>query len=90
MKFANVRELKNKTSELLRLTRKGKNVLITSRGKPVAILHGIREEEVEDYVLTHHPDLRMAIEKAYQDYKKHGGFTIEEVISRLEKKGGRV
>lgn len=90
MKFANVRELKNRTSKLLRLTQKGNNILITSRGKPVAILHGIREEEIEDYVLTHHPDLRKAIEKAYQDYKKHGGLTMEEVITRLEKKGGRL
>ena len=90
MKFANVRELKNKTSELLRLTRKGKNVLITSRGRPVAVLHGIREDEIEDYVLTHHPDLRKGIEKAYQDYKKHGGVTLEEVITRLERKGGRL
>lgn len=90
MKFANVRELKNKTSELLRLTKKEKNILITSRGKPVAILHGIHEDEIEDYVLTHHPGLRRGIEKAYRDYQKHGGVPLAEVISSLERKGGRL
>jgi prevent-host-death family protein len=38
MKFANVRELKNKTSELLRITDKGKDVIITCWGKPRAII----------------------------------------------------
>jgi prevent-host-death family protein len=40
MKTAQVRELKNKTSELLRLAAK-EDILITSRGKPVACLIGI-------------------------------------------------
>jgi prevent-host-death family protein len=41
MKTAQVRELKNKTSELLRLAAK-EDIVITSRGKPVACLIGIR------------------------------------------------
>jgi prevent-host-death family protein len=45
MKTAQVRELKNKTSELLRLAAK-EDVIITSRGKPVACLIGIRPEDI--------------------------------------------
>lgn len=45
MKTAQVRELKNKTSELIRQAAT-EDVIITSRGKPVAYLVGIRPEDV--------------------------------------------
>jgi prevent-host-death family protein len=45
MKTAQVRELKNKTSELLRQAAK-EDIVITSRGKPVACLIGIRPEDI--------------------------------------------
>lgn len=45
MKTAQVRELKNKTSELIRQAAT-EDVIITSRGKPVAFLVGIRPEDV--------------------------------------------
>jgi prevent-host-death family protein len=45
MKTAQVRELKNKTSELLRLAAT-EEIIITSRGKPVACLVGIRPEDI--------------------------------------------
>jgi|ERR1700729_859166 prevent-host-death family protein len=45
MKTAQVRELKNKTSELLRQAAT-EDVIITSRGKPVACLIGIRPEDI--------------------------------------------
>ena len=45
MKTAQVRELKNKTSELIRQAAT-EDVIITSRGKPVAFLIGIRPEDV--------------------------------------------
>ena len=50
MKFANVRELKNKTSEILRRAEK-EAVIITSKGKPRAIVTAISEEDFEDYLL---------------------------------------
>ena len=45
MKTAQVRELKNKTSELLRQA-ETEDVIITSRGRPVAYLIGIRPNDV--------------------------------------------
>lgn len=45
MKTAQVRELKNKTSELLRQAAK-EDIVITSRGKPVACLIGIHPEDI--------------------------------------------
>ena len=45
MKTAQVRDLKNKTSELIRQAAT-EDVIITSRGKPVACLIGIRPSDV--------------------------------------------
>jgi len=49
MKFANVRELKNKTSEILRLAAR-ETVVITSNGKPRAIIKGVSESTFEEYI----------------------------------------
>lgn len=49
MRFANVRELKNKTSEILRLAAR-ETVVITSRGKPRAIIKGVTESTFEDQI----------------------------------------
>ena len=45
MKSASVRELKNQTSELLRQAAK-EDVIITSRGRPVACLVGLQPGDV--------------------------------------------
>jgi len=51
MKFSSVRDLKNKTSEILRLAALD-TVVITSHGKPRAIIRGVSEDTFEDYVST--------------------------------------
>lgn len=90
MKFANVRELKNRTSELLRYARQEGEVLITSRGKPVAMLCGFSEEDLEDYVIAHHPELKAKVAEAYQDYLAHGGVDLDDLIAETEKELGEV
>ncbi len=89
MKFATVRALKNRTSEMLRLAAGGTAVLITSHGRPVAVLRGLAEEDLEDYVLRHHPALRKSIEDAWRHYRKHGGFSVDQMIKRLARKKGK-
>ena len=84
MKFATVRDLKNRTSEMLRHAAAGRDVLITSHGRPVAILHGMKQEDLEDWVLSHDPALRESIEAADREYLKKGGVPVEEVIQALK------
>lgn len=50
MRFAYVRGLKNKTSEILGYAEK-EEVVVTSRGKPKSIIKGISEEDFVDYLL---------------------------------------
>lgn len=88
MKFATVRKLKNQTSEMLRTAARGTDVLITSHGRPVAVLHGLSEDELEDYVLSHHPEIRQSIEDGWRHHKMHGGLSVEEVMKEIRKKRG--
>lgn len=46
MKFINVRELKSKTSEILRAAA-GESIVVTNRGKPIAVIKGITDTEFE-------------------------------------------
>lgn len=90
MKFASVRDLKNRTSEMLRIASGGRDVLITVHGKPVAVLHGLREEDLEDYVLSRHPGLRGSIKKAATEVRRKGGEPLEKVMARLGTRRARV
>jgi prevent-host-death family protein len=89
MRFANVRELKNKTSELLKLAEK-EEVVITSRGKPTAIVKGISEEDFEDYLVENSPRFLAALEKAREEYRGLGGGGIDAYLRKRKLKHGSV
>jgi len=88
MKFINVRELKNKTSEMLKLVGKDVDLIVTKRGKPIALIHHFSEDDIEDYVLLNHPKLKKRLEEAYQDYLKSGGIDIDKLIEETEAEVG--
>lgn len=50
MRFAGIKELKHKTMDILKQSKKS-DIIITSHGKPMAVLHHITEEDLEDYVI---------------------------------------
>jgi len=85
MRFANVRELKNKTSEILRAAEK-EEVVVTSKGKPRAIIKGISEENFEDYLLENNPKFLAALEKAREEYLELGGVSIDEYLKKRKSK----
>lgn len=89
MRFAGVRELKNRASELLRRAAAGEKVLITSNGKPLAMLLGLSEDDLEDFVLVHHPDLRRELAEAYREYKANGGVSLSEMRRRTARRRAR-
>lgn len=51
MRFIGVRELRNKTGEVLSAVQKGDKVILTRRGKPFAAMARLREEEIERLIL---------------------------------------
>jgi antitoxin (DNA-binding transcriptional repressor) of toxin-antitoxin stability system len=46
-KFATVRDLKNQTTALIREAEKGKAVVVTRRGKPVATLRAFEQKDID-------------------------------------------
>lgn len=55
MHYVGVRELKNRLTYYLRLTREGDNVIVTDRGRPMAILHAVEAMEeagVEERIVS--------------------------------------
>lgn len=74
MKFTNVRELKAKTSEMLRTVERGNTVLVTTHGRPRALLVPVTEDDIEDALLAYSPNLRKKIEAGLKDI--HAGRTI--------------
>lgn len=87
MKFANVRELKNKTSEILRKAEK-EAVIITSKGKPRAIVSAISEEDFEDYLLEKSSALHDMLAEAQAEYRSKGGVNLKDYLSKREKGRG--
>ncbi|RMG02326.1 MAG: type II toxin-antitoxin system prevent-host-death family antitoxin, partial [Nitrospirae bacterium] len=52
MKFITVRDLKQKTTKIWQLIKSGEELVITSNGKPIALLTGVSEETLEDDIET--------------------------------------
>jgi prevent-host-death family protein len=48
MEIVGIKELKNRLTYYLRLTRKGDKIIVTDRGSPVAVLHGLDAIEATD------------------------------------------
>lgn len=51
MKFVGVRELRNKTGQVLSAVQKGDKVILARRGKPFAAMARLREDEIERLIL---------------------------------------
>ena len=89
VQFVNIRELKSQLSEVIRRSRKG-DVVVTSRGRPTAILHAISEEDLEDYLLAHSPKFLRSIELSHEEYRRKGGVSLEKLMGRTKRGVKRV
>ena len=89
VQFVNIREMKNSLSEIIRRAKKG-DVVVTSRGRPKAILHGVAEEDLEDYLFAHSKRFQKSLEASYREYKRKGGVSLETLIAQTEKELARL
>jgi prevent-host-death family protein len=89
MKFTNVRELKSKTSEMLRTVERGNTVLVTTHGRPIAMLVPVTEEDIEDALLAYSPRLRKNIEEGLKDVRAGRTMLLSEYKSKRKKKHAR-
>lgn len=85
MKTASVRELKARLSHYLKAAEK-EDILVTSHGKPRAVLRGLSGEGLEDYIIENSPEIRGKVEESYREYLNEGGLSLDTVMKKLEKK----
>ena len=85
MRFAGIKELKQKTMELIKESRK-EDILITAYGKPAAVLHYVDEDDLADYLIENDPEFKKKIEESYAEYLVKGGIPAEELIEKLKKR----
>lgn len=88
MRYAGVKELKQRTMDLLKEAEKG-DIVITAYGKPAAVLHHVGEEDLADYLVENDPEFRSRIEAAYTECLRAGGVEADDLIERLEKRRAR-
>lgn len=85
MKFTNVRELKTNTSAVLRTVEKGNAVLVTTHGRPTAMLVPVSEDDLEDALLAYSPTLRKKIEAGLKDIRAGRTMSLTDYTSRRAK-----
>ena len=86
MKFTNVRELKAKTSEILRTVERGNTVLVTTHGRPTAMLVPVTEDDIEDVLLAYSPTLRKKIEAGLKDIRAGRTMSLSDYKATRTKK----
>lgn len=69
MKFMNVKDLRNRTREIVSIAGH-ETVIISVHGKPKAILVGMTEDEIEDYILATHMQIEDDYEAARRDSRR--------------------
>ena len=89
MKFANVRELKTKTSEMLRTVERGNTVLVTTHGRPTAMLVPVTEDDIEDALLAYSPTLRKKIEEGIKDIRAGQTMPLSDYKATRNRKKAR-
>lgn len=89
MIFANIRELKSKTSAMLRTVERGNTVLVTTHGRPTAMLVPVREEDIEDALLAYSPSLCKKIEEGLKDVRAGRTMRLSEYKSSRKKTPAR-
>ena len=86
MKFTNVRELKAKTSEMLRTVERGNTVLVTTHGRPTAMLVPVTEDDIKDPLLAYRPTLRKKIEEGLKDIRAGRTMALSDYTTKRNRK----
>jgi prevent-host-death family protein len=86
MKTASVTDVKARFSAYLKESQEGP-VVVTSHGKPVAVLLAVRDDdELERLMMAHSPRLREILEAGRQQIREGGGIPHEEFWREVEAK----
>ena len=82
MKLVPLNEVKNRLSAYLELSKR-EDIVVTKNGRAAAVLHGVTDEDQEDYLFESDPRFIARIESLRQDYQRKGGSSIDDVRKEL-------
>ena len=83
MRVASVTELKDQTSKLLKHAQK-EDVIVTLRGKPIALIAGLSDDDLEDYALISDPELKARLEAGIKAADEGELTAVEDLIAKAE------
>lgn len=89
MASVNVTELKNRATQILRRVERGDEYVVTKRGRPIAVLLPAALEELEDWVLAHHPEARRRQEEAAARISAGDHVALSELRRRVSSRARR-
>lgn len=84
MDIVTIRELSHSPGRLLERLRNGP-LLVTRAGRPVAVLHPLDEDALEDFVLANAPEFVEDMRRADREIARgKRGLPLEQVLAALE------
>jgi len=95
MKFITIRELRSNSEQLRRFLAKNKRLVLTSNGKPLALLTAVGEENLEEeLMMLKRIQAMLALERIREQARQNGldqlsPAEIEKIISRSRKSRAR-
>lgn len=85
MGFISVRELTNRTSEVLnQVTSTGRPVIVSRRGQPIVAMVPIAVEELEDWILANAPEFVVSMAEADEDIAAGRARLLDDVLSAFD------
>ena len=82
MKVVPLNEVKNRLSAYLELSKR-EDIVVTKNGRAAAVLHGVTDEDLEDYLFESDPRFIARIEALRRNYQREGGTSIDDVRKEL-------
>jgi len=84
MLFVNVRELHDRTAEILREVKNGNPVFVTRYGKPIAVIRDLAEDDLEGLVMLSDPKLRKGLDKARAEATAGRVFDLDDLVAETK------
>ena len=82
MKIVPLNEVKNRFSTYLELSKR-EDIVVTKNGRPAAILHGVTDDDLEDYLFESDPRFIARIQALRREFEQKGGTALAEVRKEL-------
>lgn len=82
MKIVPLNEVKNRFSAYLALAKR-EDIVVTKNGRPAAVLHGVSDDDLEDYLFETDPRFLARIKLLRRQYREVGGTSLDQVRKEL-------